>query len=559
LEPTPGLVEQTLYDISSPDHHRYGKHLKKDELKELLRPDVRATQAVHGWLEKAGINHDKVIDRGEMISFHATVAQAEFLLGTKFSVYQSTKREVQRVRALNYTIPANLHQYIETVQPVTRFGHIREQSPTQVLDGPDIEQDVGNYDCNNIVTPKCLRELYGVPLLSPTLGNTTFLGVAGFLEQYARHDDLHVFEKTLARYMGNETFEWTSVSGGQLPQDSKEDSREANLDMQYGMAMAWPVRARYYSVPGRGPLVSNGSQSNRMANTNEPYLDFLTYMMDLPDKQLPTVLSMSYGEPEQSVPEGYSRVVCNMLRNLGLRGVSIVLSSGDDGPGEDCISSDGKNTTRFQPIFPASCPFVTSVGGTRSVDGSERAAELSSGGFSERFPRPEYQDDAIKDYLSKLGSNWEGLYNARGRGFPDVAAQAYNFAVFDKGRITPVSGTSASAPVFAGMIALLNAARIQKGMPPLGFLNPLLYGKGDLALDDIDEGGSIGCSKPSKPTVPLMLPGWQALRDWDPVTGLGTMNFTSMYNLVMEGKAKLVHTKNGTAHTDVPDNHGNAF
>ena len=96
-------------------------------------------------------------------------------------------------------------------------------------------------------------------------------------------------------------------------------------------------------------------------------------------------------------------------------------------------------------------------------------------------------------------------------------------------------------------------------MPPLGFLNPLLYDKGNEALNDIDEGGSIGCSKPSNPTVPLMLPGWQALQDWDPVTGLGTLNFTRMYNLAMDGKAKLEHTKNDTAHIDVFDNHGNAF
>ena len=67
----------------------------------------------------------------------------------------------------------------------------------------------------------------------------------------------------------------------------------------------------------------------------------------------------------------------------------------------------------------------------------EQAVVFSSGGF----PRPSYQDKAVTKYLSILGDRWAGLYNPAGRAFPDVAAQAKNFTIFDKGNEMLASGT----------------------------------------------------------------------------------------------------------------------
>jgi len=200
------------------------------------------------------------------------------------------------------------------------------------------------------------------------------------------------------------------------------------------------------------------------------------------------------------------------------------------------MSNDGRNTTRFTPNFPASCPWVTSVGGTTHIN-PERAAGLSAGGFSNIFPCPGYQVEAVDDYLDQLGDRWKDLYNPEGRGFPDVAAQGMNFRVVHKGREISVGGTSASAPTVAGMIALINAARMNEGLPPLGFLNPLLYSdKGRQGLTDIEIGGSKGCngldnhSKLQSPKVSFA--SWNATAGWDPVTGLGTVNFGNMLEVV---------------------------
>jgi tripeptidyl-peptidase-1 len=318
-------------------------------------------------------------------------------------------------------------------------------------------------------------------------------------------------------------------AGGILDQRATNDSVEANLDIQYTAGLVAPaIKTNYYSSPNRGPLVPDLDQPKPEDNQNEPYLEFFTYLNSLPDGQLPQVLSTSYGEDEQSVPAEYAKKVCDLIGQLGTRGVSVIFSSGDTGVGSACQTNDGKNTTRFLPIFPASCPYVTSVGGTQRVE-PEEAIYFSSGGFSDIWDRPDYQTNAVSAYLQKLGNKWEGLYNPKGRGFPDVAAQGARFRVVDKGTQISVGGTSASAPVFASIVGMLNNKRISSGKPTLGFLNPWIYSQGYKGLNDIVKGGSTGCTGRSiysglrAPYVPYA--SWNATEGWDPVTGLGTPDF----------------------------------
>jgi tripeptidyl-peptidase-1 len=209
--------------------------------------------------------------------------------------------------------------------------------------------------------------------------------------------------------------------------------------------------------------------------------------------------------------------------------------------GSSCQTNDGKNTTRFLPTFPASCPYVTSVGSTQYVQ-PEEATIFSGGGFSDRFPRPAYQNTAVSSYLKKLGTKWQNLYNAGGRGFPDVAAQGMNFHVIDKNGTNVqlnelFSGTSASAPTFAAIVSLLNNARLSEGQAPLGFLNPWLYSVGYKGLTDIVNGGSVGCigeaifSGLPAPVVPFA--SFNATKGWDPVSGLGTPLFDKLLQLAV--------------------------
>ena len=88
-QPDEALFEQTLFDISTPQHPRYGQHMKRSELKEILKPTSEASEAVNEWLANAGIT--QVDDDGEWIAFVATVGQAEALLSTQFAVYRNDR------------------------------------------------------------------------------------------------------------------------------------------------------------------------------------------------------------------------------------------------------------------------------------------------------------------------------------------------------------------------------------------------------------------------------------------------------------------------------------
>jgi len=236
--------------------------------------------------------------------------------------------------------------------------------------------------------------------------------------------------------------------------------------------------------------------------------------------------SSSLGDSETTVPRGYADRVCNEFAKLGARGVTVLAASGDNGvkatADATCKSNDGLDTPQFSPAFPASCPWVTTVGGTIKDGSSETAWMGSGGGFSNYFPRPAYQDAAVSKYLKGLGRKNSGLFNPSGRAYPDVAAIATDFPVMIGQSETLASGTSVAAPIFASVISNLNDQLFKEGKPSLGFLNPWLYSKGYAGLNDIKTGFNPECDTS----------GFGAGPGWDPITGFGTPNFEKLSTLL---------------------------
>ena len=121
--------------------------------------------------------------------------------------------------------------------------------------------------------------------------------------------------------------------------------------------------------------------------------------------------------------------------------------------------------------------------------------------------------------------NWQnntGVYNRNGRGFPDVAANGDNIAAVYNGALRLTGGTSASTPIFASIINMINEERIKVGKGPVGFINPVLYANPEV-LNDIKNGSNPGCGTN----------GFNATKGWDPVTGLGTPDYPRMLDLFM--------------------------
>ena len=230
---------------------------------------------------------------------------------------------------------------------------------------------------------------------------------------------------------------------------------------------------------------------------------------------------------------------------MGLRGISVLESSGDTGVGAACRANSGDHEPRFTPQFPGTCPWITAVGGTQAVT-PEVAWNASSGGFSHYFKRPWYQELAVENYINRhldheTREYYEQYTNFKGAAFADIAAHSlYPYiAIVNKGKLVGTGGTSAASPQVASIIALLNSVRFEQGKPSLGFLNPFLYLIGHRGLHDITGGAAEGCQGVNLQTgQPVegagVIPGahWPSAPGWDPATGLGTPNFEELRKLV---------------------------
>ncbi|PNP57638.1 hypothetical protein THARTR1_02636 [Trichoderma harzianum] len=524
------LLEKTLHQVSDPSSPKYGHYLGREEAKALLRPRQISTDTIKGWLSKAGIAADDIETDGQFIHARIKTQQAKSLLG---SGYNSTLG--------SQTIPvSSLPEEVGTQVTTIQYAPIN-LPPAFPLDnlpigGPDPQSEIPDdlEVCKSAITPGCLRKLYHVGDYRANPEAKNLFGVAGFQNQSAQFDQLSVFLNHYAPYAANASFSVESVNGGRNRQGNNESQGEANADMQYAISMGYDIPVRFYSTAGElHDLVPDLDLPDTKSDFLEPYLEFASHLLDLDDDALPKVVSISYGANEQLFPKAYAQQVCDIFGQLGTRGVSIVVASGDIGPGLSCQSNDGTKRTKFMPSFPASCPYVTSVGATYGI-GPEVAANFSSGGFSDYFDRPTWQDDSVISYLEQHGEKWKDYYNPSGRGFPDVAAQGLNYLTWSHGNESSFTGTSVSAPAFAGLIALLNDHRLANGEPFMGFLNPWIYSIGNDAFTDITESKSLGCDGTSiaglkSPVIPNA--GWSAVSGWDPVTGWGTPLFDKLLTL----------------------------
>ncbi|KAF4311026.1 putative tripeptidyl-peptidase 1 precursor protein [Botryosphaeria dothidea] len=536
-------LERHLYEVSDPDHHRYGQHLSAEAVNELIKPSDEALELVHEWLNGSGIDVSSLrySPAQDWIDVALPVADIEQLLDTEYSVYQHQDGN-QLVRTSQWSLPRHLHEHIDAIQPTTSFmrtgakaSDALELAPWTAPNYTPPSNSTISKVCNvSSVTPECFQNLYSTKGYVAKTGKSK-VGFTNYLGEVPIRPDT---EKFLTKYRPDavddaHTFTQTSVADGPVQdgplnftQAEDGTSKEANLDVQAQAGIAGPIQINSWSTGGSPPFHPDLSTPT---NTNEPYLVWLNYVLAQSD--LPQVISTSYGDSEQTVPEAYAKKVCSLFAQLGARGISVLFSSGDSGVGKNgtCYSNDGKNTTQFIPDFPASCPYVTTVGATHQFEpevvayrpsytdaaGNVHSVYSSGGGFSNYFARPAYQEKAVKNYVRNLGGKFDGLYNKTGRAYPDIAAQGQYFAYFWNGTEGVISGTSASTPLHAGILSLVNDALISQGKPVLGFLNPWLYKKGYKAYTDVTGGSAVGCSSE----------GFPATEGWDPVTGFGTPIF----------------------------------
>jgi kumamolisin len=415
-----------------------------------------------------------------IVKLNGTVQAFNDAFGANLRHYEHTSG-TYRCRTGSLTIPADLESIIEGVfgldnrpQAKAHF-RLRKKKPSVRAQAAAVSY-----------SPLQVAQAYGFP--SDATGAGQCIGVIELGGGY-RATDLDSFFRNL----GISTPKVTAVSvdgGANSPTgDPSGPDGEVELDIEVAGAIAPSAQIAAYFAP----------------NTDQGFIDAVTTAVH--DATLkPSIVSISWGGPENSWTEQSRDALNSACQDASTMGVTILAASGDDG------ASDGSTAGTPTVDFPAASPYVLGCGGTKltisgTAIGSEQAwNDLSSnegatgGGVSEVFALPSYQQSA------KVPKAPNGFI---GRGVPDVAGDAdpetgYNVVV--DGQQTVIGGTSAVAPLWAGLLALIN----QSLGANVGYVNPLLYSaKVEPTFHDITSGNNGDYSAG---------PGWDAC------TGLGSPN-----------------------------------
>lgn len=417
--------------------------------------------------------------RRVMLSGSAAAVQNAF--GVTLAHYEDPETGIRyRGREGEILIPSEMQHCIVAVlgldnRPVAK-SHIRY---------PQATPGTGTF------TPPQVAELYNYPTGLNGSGQT--VGIIELGGGYSTSD--------LSTYFGQlgispvPTVSSVSVDGGTNSPGSDADG-EVMLDIEVIGSIANGAKIVVYFAP----------------NTDQGFLDAITNAVHDTTNN-PSVISISWGGPEDSWTQQSLTAMNSAIEDASTLGVTITVAAGDDG------STDGSSDGSQQVDFPASSPWSLGCGGTTLTgSGSTITSEVvwnetainegaTGGGVSTTFPLPTYQDDANVPLQSAT--------NFAGRGVPDVAGDAdpeTGYQVLVDGQNEVVGGTSAVAPLWAALIALINQQRASAGQTSVGFANTALY-QNSSAFNDITQGNNGEYS---------------AGTGWDACTGLGSPIGTSI-------------------------------
>ncbi|KAF2705326.1 subtilisin-like protein [Pleomassaria siparia CBS 279.74] len=538
-----------LNDVSNPRSKNYGKHWSMDKVRETFAPSDETRESVLQWLSESGITSVRHEGALHTLAFDLPVSDVERLLKTKYYVYEHDESGEAHVACEQYSVPEHISKHINVITPtlhfenkLTRHGsksvkrtdfeshpsheEIVSESEIETADAGDegmIAASDGSFnvqDCSKQITPACLRALYNIPEATTTPSSNNSFGIQEFNDNSYTPADLDQFFTSYAPAAVGSRPKLVSIAGGALTSSNPSDFNthgESNLDLEYAMAMVYPQAVTLYQV-------GNNQASNGSTDPEQ-------YMMQT------KVVSTSWGSNENQQTSAMMDSLCLEYMKLGLQGVTVLFSTGDNGVGGNGDCKDNK----FQPDWPATCPYVTAVGATQvdtsvtdiastlskggQVEVAINTTIRSGGGFSQHFATPDYQNASVQTYLSNHAPTYTAdRFESRGRAIPDISLNGHAWIVINGGAQTGVDGTSASTPLLGSMITMINQARLAAGKGTVGFINPVLYAHKDAYIKDVTVGTNPGCGTN----------GFSAVSGWDPVTGLGTPDYQKLLAVFMD-------------------------
>jgi kumamolisin len=457
-----------------------GERLTHEEYAARAQASAADLAEVERFAHERGLHVLEADPVRRVVRLYGTAEAMQQAFGVELRRYQYEQKEY-RARAGSVFVPAHLADLIAGVvglddRPQSRrLRHILVSEATAVY------------------TPPQVASLYNFPTQAGAQGT----GVA-IIELGGGYESSDL--TTYFGQLGLPTPVVTSVSvdgGTNAPTNPQGADGEVALDIQIVGAVAPGAHIIVYFAP----------------NTDQGFLDAITTAIH-DTTNAPSILSISWGGPESSWTAQTMQLMDQAFQTAGTLGISVCCASGDSG------ASDGVTTDGLAHVdFPASSPNVLACGGTRleSANGAvtsetvwnDGSGSAGGGGISDVFDLPTWQANAGVPPSINPDSRV-------GRGVPDVAANAdpqTGYQVLVDGQALTVGGTSAVAPLWAGLLALIN----QQLGKSVGFLNPTLYQQINQArvFRDIVSGDNDGYAAG---------PGWDACTGWGSADGTQLLN-----------------------------------
>ncbi|KAE9294139.1 hypothetical protein PF008_g24629 [Phytophthora fragariae] len=527
-------LEREFYSVSDPKHTSYGQFLAPEQADKLSKPADGALTSVRNWVGDYAYDNSAgtFSTTSNLYKVPMKVKHIERLLGTQIHHYEAegevpSKRR-RLMRAANaVAVPEHLQDVVSFLSVNTHPLGLRALAATSSQ----------TAEANGVVgdTLKSIRQTYGIPDDLVATNSTNAQCVPSFYDEAYNLDDVKAFYK---QYLPGETPP-RIIEKEDRVNTPERASTEASLDLQYITGVGRNATTFVWTMNGSNPYSSE----------DEPFVEFAQDVLALENP--PYVVSISYSDDEEhifDVSPGYARTLDTLLIKMGLRGITVLIAGGDDGvtglrpefekiPAAEICKQSG-------PQWPSSSPYITTVGATMLLQDAQQSSKpffrtkeevvcsvenggiiTSGGGFSNIYPMPEYQRTAVERYLATRNIPTTSVFfNSSGRAYPDVATLGAGYLVIMNGRLTSVSGTSASTPVFGAMVTLWNDARLNAGKSPLGFINPLLYYLAETHVDAFHDVVVGNNGAPRSGSTPCK-DSFTASAGWDAVSGVGTPNF----------------------------------
>ena len=344
---------------------RYGAHLTREQVGQLVAPHPDTLKLVSSWLQYNGVPPSSISPThggGWLTVAGLPVSKADKLLGASYRLYHHPGTNETILRTAGYALPAALHEHVRTIAPTTAFTSTRrlmqpEEMPCSRSCGA-AEQAVNvtsSGESVNILSrapaqeerdidPPFLRVLYQTETYYPASIYKNELGIVGFQNEIPDLTDLKVF---MTKYRSDEVDAIPDIKEV-FEQTPFQQGMQANLDSQYALALASPTPVIYYSGTDNGVrILDNGKPS-----PDDQYLQWLKYMNE--QAIIPQTISFGYSTDEPSISKEYADALCDLFARIGARGTSVFVASGDVGVGKgSCKTVFGD--VQFYTGFPASC------------------------------------------------------------------------------------------------------------------------------------------------------------------------------------------------------------